>query len=54
MNEIRKLFGIGGSLGITIPQRWIDFNQLHNGDSIELELHDDKIIIVKHKEELYE
>lgn len=49
MNETRKLFGIGGSLGVTIPQRWIEHNQLSNGDNVEIEVHMDKIIILKPK-----
>lgn len=50
MNEWRKLFEIGGSKAITIPQRWLDHNELRNGDTLELQLENDKIIIFKPKE----
>lgn len=40
--EIRTLFKMGDSLGITLPHSWLVFNNAKSGDKIEIITYDVK------------
>jgi antitoxin MazE len=45
----RKVLKIGNSLGITFPMGFLNKLGIHQGDEIQMELEEDKIVIKKSK-----
>jgi antitoxin component of MazEF toxin-antitoxin module len=46
----RILFRIGeGSLAVTLPKAWVNYNQLKPGDVVELVVNDVVTVLVKEK-----
>lgn len=45
----RKVLKVGNSLGVTFPMEFLNKLGIHQGDEIQMELEEDKIVIKKSK-----
>ena len=45
----RKVLKVGNSLGVTFPTEFLNKLGIHQGDEIQMELEEDKIVIKKSK-----
>ncbi|WP_339172616.1 AbrB/MazE/SpoVT family DNA-binding domain-containing protein [Anoxybacillus sp. FSL W8-1294] len=45
----RKVLKVGNSLGVTFPMEFLNKLGIHQGDEIQMELEEDKIVIRKSK-----